>query len=84
MNNSTSLEQPIAVLAPAEWAYLSVSQFSEKHPVFTLGSIRSLIFNEHTNGLADSGAIVRIGKRVLILEPKFFAWVSLQSSSNRK
>jgi hypothetical protein len=84
MKNPTSLEQPVAGLTPAEWSYLSVNLFSKKYPTFTLGSLRSLVFNEHSNGLADFGAIVRIGTRVLISEPKFFAWVSSQSSNNHK
>jgi len=58
--------------------YFSVNQFTKKHPAFTTGGLRALIFNEHTNGLAKSGAIVRIGRRVLIDEPKFFGWVESQ------
>jgi hypothetical protein len=61
------------------WAYLSVKQFTEKHPAFTTGGLRSLIFNEHINGLAKSGVIVRIGRKVLIDEAKFFAWVAVQN-----
>ena len=57
----------------------TVKQFIEKHPAFNLGGIRSLIFHEHTNGLAKSGAIVRIGRKVLIDEAKFFAWVEAQN-----
>ena len=48
--------------------YLTVIQFCEKHPAFTIGGIRPLIFNEVTNGLKQSGAIVRIGRKVLIDE----------------
>ncbi len=61
------------------WAYLTVNQFTEKHSAFTIGGLRSLIFNEHTNGLAKSGAIVRIGRKVLIDEAKFFGWVAAQN-----
>lgn len=60
---------------------LTVNQFTAKQPAFTLGGMRSLIFNEHTNGLAKSGAIVRIGRKVLIDESKFFAWVSDQNKA---
>jgi hypothetical protein len=56
-------------------SYLTVNQFSEKHPAFTRGGLRALIFNGNQNGLAKSGAIVRIGRKVLINEPKFFSWV---------
>jgi len=58
--------------------YLTVQQFIAKQPAFNTGGIRSLIFNEHQNGLAKSGAIVRIGRKVLIDENKFFAWIESQ------
>ncbi len=63
------------------WAYLTVQQFTAKHTAFNTGGLRSLIFNEHTNGLAKSGAIVRIGRKVLIDETKFFNWVSAQNKA---
>lgn len=65
--------------ARTEWAYLSVQQFTKKHQAFTVGGLRALIFNEHTNGLAKSGGVIRIGRKVLINEAKFFAWVELQN-----
>ena len=54
---------------------LTVAQFSQKHPAFPNGGLRYRIFNEHQNGLAESGAIIRNGRRVLIDEAKFFDWV---------
>jgi len=54
---------------------LTVSQFSKKHPAFPIGGLRHKIFNEKANGLAKSGAIIRSGRRVLIHEEKFFAWL---------
>jgi len=57
----------------------TVKQFTEKQPAFNTGGLRAWIFNEHTNGLAKSGAIVRIGRKVLIDEAKFFAWVESQN-----
>lgn len=59
--------------------YSSVSQFSEKHPAFTVGSLRALIFNASTNGLTQSLAIVRVGRKVLINEDKFFGWLETKS-----
>jgi hypothetical protein len=61
------------------WAFLTVQQFTAKHTAFNTGGLRSLIFNEHQNGLADSGAIVRIGRKVLVDENKFFVWVQSQN-----
>jgi len=64
--------------------YLTVNQFTEKHPAFTTGGLRSLIFQEHSNGLAKSGAIIRIGRKVLISETKFFDWVEAQNQVGAK
>lgn len=51
----------------------TVNQFVEKHPAFTHGSIRHLIFFEKDNGFAE--AFVRIGRRVFVNEVKFFECV---------
>ena len=72
MNTLTEAEQ-------TAWAYLTVTQFTAKHKAFTVGGIRSLIFNENSNGLAKSGAVVRVGRKVLLNEPKFFGWVQSQN-----
>jgi hypothetical protein len=66
--------------AQIAWIYFTVNQFSVKHPAFSKGGLRSLIFNENSNGLAKSGAIVRIGRKVLIDEAKFFGWIEAQNS----
>lgn len=58
--------------------YSTVRQFSEKHPAFTKGGLRALIFNENSNGLAKAGAVVRVGRKVLIDEARFFGWVASQ------
>ncbi len=59
--------------------YLTVPQFSKKYPAFPSGGVRSLIFNGEKNGLLDSGAIVRIGRKVIIDEQKWFDWVASQN-----
>jgi hypothetical protein len=61
--------------------YLTVNQFTAKHTAFNIGGLRSLIFNEHQNGLAKSGAIIRIGRKVLIDESLFFCWVQSQNKA---
>ena len=66
------------------WTYLTVQQFTNKHTAFNTGGMRSLIFNEHQNGLAKAGAIVRIGRKILIDEAKFFAWVESQNKAVAK
>ena len=37
------------------WLYSTVNQFVERHPAFTLGGMRSQIFNETSNGLKEAG-----------------------------
>ena len=62
------------------WDYLTVQQFIEKHLAFTNGGMRSLIFNEYTNGLSKAGAVVRIGRKVLINQQRFFEWLESQNN----
>jgi len=64
----------------AVWVYFTVKQFCERHQAFTEGGIRHNIFHEKINGLAKSGAVVRNGRRVLIHEKKFFAWLEAQNT----
>ena len=69
----------------------TVCQFAKRNPAFTEAALRNLIFKADTrqstrgeipgNGLLEAGAIVRIGRKVLIDETAFFAWVdSLKGS----
>jgi hypothetical protein len=57
----------------------TVNQFLTKYPAFTNGGLRSLLFNKLNNGLAESGAIVRIGRKILIDDARFFDWVASQN-----
>lgn len=59
----------------------SVAQFCTKEPAFKQGGIRWYIFNGKRNGLEASGAIVRVGRRVLIDRPAFLAWAKKSSQS---
>jgi hypothetical protein len=67
----------------------TVAQFAERHPAWTQPGLRNLIFAAEDrvgsrgtrvpgNGLGAAGAIVRVGRRVLIDEQKFFAWIAEQ------
>ena len=53
----------------------TIKQFTTRHPAFPEGGLRFRIFHADSNGLAESGAIVRNGRRVLIDEEKFFEWL---------
>ena len=71
--------------APSSYAYRTVRQFSERNPAFTEPSVRNLVFKADSresslgtipgNGLLEAGAIIRIGRKVLIHEARFFAWL---------
>lgn len=53
---------------------VTIAQLAEKCPGLTQPAIRWLIFNSKENGLAQSGAIMRNGRRILIDVDKFFSW----------
>ena len=61
-------------------AHLTVKQFVAHHAAFTTGGIRSLIFNEDKNGLSAAGAILRVGRKVLIHQERFFTWIDQQNT----
>jgi hypothetical protein len=51
---------------------IPVTKWNEYHPWPPIGGLRHLIFYEHQNGFA--GCVVRLGRRVLIDENRFFEW----------
>ncbi|MEW8074145.1 MAG: hypothetical protein AB2826_27435 [Candidatus Thiodiazotropha sp.] len=55
--------------------YRTVKQFIKENPAFSEGGVRWEIFNEETNGLKESGAILRKGRRVFINVPRYFQWI---------
>ena len=58
----------------------TVKQFATDYPIFTQGAIRSYIFFEDMNGLKQAGAILRIGKRKILIDPeKFMYWIQQQN-----
>ncbi len=59
----------------------TVPQFAENNPAFPEGGLRWQIFNEEKNGLKASGAIVRIGRKVLIDSDRYFKWVYSQNQA---
>ncbi len=54
---------------------MTVNQFIETFPAFTMGGMRSYIFKEQFNGLRELKAIKRIGKKIFIDVEAFFRWV---------
>jgi len=56
----------------------TVAQFAEKYPAFSQGSLRWMIFQRDSNGLADSGALLWTGRTVRIDALAFFRWLRAQ------
>lgn len=61
--------------APATPDLLTVQQFCERHKWARAGGIRHMIFHADKNGLADSGALVRFGRKLLLDEVALIAWM---------
>lgn len=57
--------------------FLTVRAFAQSFPNHgTESSLRWIIFNSSLNGLDESGAIVRRGRRVFIVVPRYLAWLA--------
>lgn len=65
MKNTAEKMEPKTRLIP-------VTKWNEFHTWPPIGGLRHLIFYENTNGF--NHCVVRIGRRVLIDEVKFFEW----------
>ncbi len=72
-----------------------VRDFCTRRPAWTEAALRNLLLNARDrlnsrgerikgNGLAEAGAIVRVGRRVLIDENAFFRWLAAQQSGARR
>jgi hypothetical protein len=82
VTNPSQLSRPV---------FLTVEQFSERNPAFTPPALRNLIFKADArcssrgvvpgNGLAEARAIIRLGRRVLLDEGRFLAWVAQAGSA---
>jgi len=68
---------------------LTVKEFSKRHSAFPEAGLRSYIFNASDrfsssgeiisgNKLGESGALIRVGRKVLLDEAKFFEWLDHQ------
>ena len=62
---------------------ITVSEFSKRHSAFTEASLRWLIFRAAENGLANSGALIRIGRRILIDEARFMQYLRDQGQPSK-
>lgn len=87
-HTSSGVSNTIATHAPAPRVF-TVKQFAKRNPAFSELALRNLIFKAAErqssrglipgNGLINAGAIIRIGRKVLIDELSFFEWVDSQN-----
>ena len=76
---------------PQPRTLLTVRQFSNKHEAFPQGSLRNLIFlaesRKTSKGIIQGNglniALVRIGRKLLIDEAKFFQWIEKQQEGRK-
>lgn len=70
----------------------TVAQFAQKFPAFTQAALRSYLLNAEDrvnsrgeiipgNGLKEAGAIIRVSRRVLLSEGRFFLWIAQQAGA---
>ncbi|WP_295586006.1 hypothetical protein [uncultured Lamprocystis sp.] len=62
-------------LPPPPSLKLTVKQLAAYQPGLTLGGVRWALFHAENNGLAKTGAVSRMGRRILIDPVKFCAWI---------
>lgn len=72
----------------------TVRQIAKRNPAFTEFALRNLINKANTrhstrgeipgNGLLEAGAIIRVGRKVLIDEARFFDWIYAQAEGAPK
>ncbi len=82
--NPTAVHSACLDSTPPSAQLYTVAQFAERQPAFTEAALRALIFNaepRHStrgeisgNGLIECGALIRIGRKVLIDETQFLEW----------
>ena len=73
MENTAKAIRPKTRLIP-------VTKWNEFHTWPPIGGLRHLIFYEQTNGF--NYCVVRVGRRVLIDEYKFFEWMEQINATN--
>lgn len=74
---------------------LTVAQFAERYPAWSQSALRNILLNARDrlnsrgerlagNRLGASGAIVRVGRKVLLSEGRFFLWIAAQQAGARR
>jgi hypothetical protein len=78
-SNHTDQEETRYALSPPTHrrTLRTVKQLAQANPAFTQASLRWLLFNREINGLQR--VVVKVGRRLLIDEEEFFAWIDEQN-----
>ena len=76
----TAPTRPSLEMSPGARRLRTVQQLCQEHPAFTPGGLRWLLFHRHRNGLDK--AVVKLGRRILIDEERFFRWIDAQNTSD--
>lgn len=91
-----SLVQTVSGIIPPPPRHLySLKKFAERHSSFlTTSAITNQVFKAQSrhstkgeipgNGMMDFGAIVRVGRKVLIDETAYFQWLDAQQNESAK
>lgn len=61
----------------------SVKDFAARGP-FSESQLRWYIHQAESNGLADAGALVRVGRRIYLSPQGFDLWITRQNSDRQK
>ena len=61
----------------------TVSKLVAKHPGLSEGGVRWAIFNAENNGLAETNALLKKGRRLFIVEERYLEWLSEGAISSK-
>ncbi len=48
----------------------------ERPDLFPLKSLRWQLQNRHHNGLSDAGAVMKVGRKIMLSRSRLLAWIS--------
>lgn len=67
-----------------EQRLLTPRQFCAQFPWCRIGGLRTQIFKSLSNGLQESGAILRMGRKILIDVDLYFSWMKERGRNWKK
>lgn len=79
VTTATIPPEPTAPHPDTPTRFIPVTEWDKHHTWPPVGGLRHLIFHEHSNGFHK--VVRRAGRRVLIDEAAFFAWVAAQGGA---